>query len=399
MMQLLRHRSLVPPFFQTLESRQLLTVTASLVPVAISAAAVAKDPALANYKTYDLQVSLSKGERWLSTDAKLVLTKGSVYESNTADAQYAQSNLWSVFPQLEFDTFVSASDFQKPVILGSFDPATQTPKFSSNEVNVTWGALGDSGSGTFTVGRFTVSNDAVATLAGQTASSLTANAKPVKFNFTIGSASASLSSISGTVYRDADDDGKKDSSEFGMSGVKVYYDKNNNGKFDSGEKYRMSDTKGNYLFESLTAGTYRIREVLPSGYRRTQPSSGVYTCVLKSGINGTDKNFGNANNVTVSGSVFGDKDKDGHRDSNEIGQAGWTIWIDKDNDSKLDSGETSTTSDSKGNWSFSNLSAGSFHIRIKNQAKYKITTASSSNFSLSGGQTKSGILFGIRKVT
>ena len=64
---------------ESLESRRLFSITASLVPVSISAAAIAADPALANDKTFDLQVTLDKGERWIATDLQAELTAGSFY--------------------------------------------------------------------------------------------------------------------------------------------------------------------------------------------------------------------------------------------------------------------------------------------------------------------------------
>lgn len=385
------------PFFQSLEARQLMSITPSLVEVPISAAAIAKDPNLANYKTFDLQVTLDKNERWLSTDAVMSLSKGTVYEAPVADSETPQPNLWNLSPNLQFDTFVSASDFDSPVLLGSFQPTSTEPVFNSTTVNASWGAFQDTGTGTFTVARYTVSSDAVGTVVGQTASTVTLGGPQKQFNFKLGN--VPLPSISGQVFSDINGNGKLDSGETGISGVKVYLDKNDNGKFDSGEKYLLTDSKGNYDFNPLTAGQYWVREVLPTNYRRTLPSSGVYSCIVSPGVDGTNKNFGDDNRVNISGTVFGDKDADGKFDTNEIGEAGWTVWIDKDNDGKLDTGETSTVTTSSGAFSFNNLPAGSFHIRILNQTHYKVTTASSQSFSLSGGGVKSGLLFGIRKVS
>ena len=488
-------------FFRRWKSASFLSITPSLVQVPISSAAIAADPSLANDKSYDLQVTVDSGERWLSTDVVVSLSKGSFYESSSADQQYAQSNLWSVFPQLQFDTFLSSSNFGKPVILGSYQPTSSKPVFTSTQVNASWGAFSDSGTGTFTVGRFTVSSDAVGTVVGETASTKTLGGPQKQFSFNLGNVPlpsisgtvyndtnsngnldsgesgiagvkvyldknnngkydsgekyqytdsngnysfdpltagtyyvreitpsgdrvtqpsgskytcmissgedgvdknfgnvSSLSSISGEIYSDTNGNGKLDSSESGISNVKVYLDKNNNGKYDHGEKYQYTDSKGDYEFESLTAGTYYVREALPPGYRRTQPSSSKYTCMLSAGVDGMNKNFGNDPRVNISGTVFGDNNSNGKKDSGDGGASGWTIYIDSNNDGKLDSGDISTKSSSTGAFAFNNLVAGTFHIRIQSVSHYKITTASSITLTLAGGTVKSGLLFGIKKV-
>ena len=329
--------SRVPALFQPLEPRQLLSVTPSLVAVPISAAAIAADPSLANDKTFDLQVTLDKGERWLVADLDVKLSKGSFYESNSQDQEYAQENLWQFVPQLQYDTFVTAGNWDKPEILGSFKPSSEDAVFSSNEVNVTWGALSDTGTGTVTIARLTVSSDAVGTVVGDVASTKTEPGPETQFNFTL--VNVPLPSITGNVYSDTNGDGKLDNSETGISNVKVYLDKNDDGHWETGEKYTFTDSKGNYSFNPLTAGTYYVREELPSNYRRTQPSNGKWTCVLANGTNGTDKDFGDDPRVNISGTVFGDNNSNGKQDSGDGGASGWVIYIDSNNDGKLDNGE------------------------------------------------------------
>src|SRR3954462_15014161 len=69
---------------ENLEPRQLMTITASLVPVTMPASAVAADATLANYKILDLQVTLSPGDHWIATDLDAKLITGSFYNVTTA---------------------------------------------------------------------------------------------------------------------------------------------------------------------------------------------------------------------------------------------------------------------------------------------------------------------------
>ena len=83
-----------------------------------------------------------------------------------------------------------------------------------------------------------------------------------------------VGSIFGSVFDDADHNKSRDVGEVGLSGVVVYVDANNNGVLDPGELRTTTDYLGNYQLLGLTAGqTYAIREVAPTGYRRTTPLS------------------------------------------------------------------------------------------------------------------------------
>src|SRR5690349_11217588 len=96
------------PGFEGLESRRFFSLVTKMVPVPISQAAINADPTLANYQTFDLQVTLDSGERWISNDAKFVLTHGTFYNApaSVGGANNPDHTLWGQFPQDEFDTFV-----------------------------------------------------------------------------------------------------------------------------------------------------------------------------------------------------------------------------------------------------------------------------------------------------
>jgi hypothetical protein len=80
-------------------------------------------------------------------------------------------------------------------------------------------------------------------------------------------------SISGTVYNDADGSGTLTGGEAGLGGVTVFIDSNDNGSFDTGEPTTTSSsaagTPGQYSFTGLTAGTYKVKYAVPTGYANT----------------------------------------------------------------------------------------------------------------------------------
>src|SRR5439155_1060037 len=133
---------------------------------------------------------------------------------------------------------------------------------------------------------------------------------------------------------------------------------------DATEKTATTDTSGNYRFSGLAAGSYRVREVLKSGFRRTTPASGFFDLSLTSGQVLSGKNFGDTQKVLITGSVFSDANGDKIKSATETGLPGWRIFIDKDNNGRFDAGESSVLSDASGFWSFKALAAGTYIVRV-----------------------------------
>lgn len=82
--------------------------------------------------------------------------------------------------------------------------------------------------------------------------------------------------LSGTAWQDTSRDGVRDASEPVIESRTIYIDSNTNGTFDTGEPSTVTDAMGNYRFDALAAGTYVVREVLPSKWSETVPASGSY---------------------------------------------------------------------------------------------------------------------------
>ena len=83
---------------------------------------------------------------------------------------------------------------------------------------------------------------------------------------------AASGSISGKEYFDVTGNGLT-ADDTPMAGVKVYLDTNNNGTWNTGEPFTTTLADGSYTFTGLAAGTYKVREVVPTGYVRTAPAT------------------------------------------------------------------------------------------------------------------------------
>ena len=97
--------------------------------------------------------------------------------------------------------------------------------------------------------------------------------------------------IGGTVFADTNGNGKKDGSEKGASGWKLWIDKDKDGVLDKGEVSVSTDTSGHYNFANLSAGTYRIRYVSKSGWKRTTSKSYFDVKITAGGLS-MSNNFG-----------------------------------------------------------------------------------------------------------
>ena len=94
----------------------------------------------------------------------------------------------------------------------------------------------------------------------------------------------------GYKWDDLDQDGVWDGDELGLEGWTIQL------RDATGTTVLATDTTdadGYYEFTDLDAGTYRVYEVLESGWEQTYPVAGYYEFTVTSGFSETDNNFGN----------------------------------------------------------------------------------------------------------
>jgi hypothetical protein len=158
-----------------------------------------------------------------------------------------------------------------------------------------------------------------------------------------------LGSMSGMKFNDANGNGAKDGGEVGLQNFKI---KITGAKNDS----VLTDANGNFSFTGLSNGTYTLSEVQQNGYIQTMPPNpGTYSVNIQSGTNAVNKDFGNFMQGGISGLKFNDVNGNGVQDVGENGIQNWKIKISgPQNDSVL--------TDANGNYSFVNLSAGTYTV-------------------------------------
>ena len=182
------------------------------------------------------------------------------------------------------------------------------------------------------------------------------------------------SSLTGTVFDDLNRDGVQStsggSSEPGLAGVTVFVDANRNGVRDASEVSTVSTANGSYNLP-IGSGTNTIAAIAPNGY--------FFSTAASRQVSGaaSNVNFGLFSPSTeFTGRKFADVNGNGFLDSGEPGVSGATIYIDLDNDGRIDLGEPRATTDANGNYrlSFAGLTAGTYFVREVVPAGFESTS-------------------------
>jgi fimbrial isopeptide formation D2 family protein len=184
-----------------------------------------------------------------------------------------------------------------------------------------------------------------------------------------------LSSVSGFVYADNNDNGVKDPGEPGISGVSVSLVNSSNITFATVQ----TGPDGSYTFSNVPAGTYSIVETQPAQYQDGKEAAGNFggaptgtvptttgnapanntigAVQVPAGQVGTGFLFGERG-TGISGTVYRDDNRDSVKQTAEPGIQGVTVTVKDLNGNTV----ATTTTDASGNYSFPNLPAGSYTV-------------------------------------
>ncbi len=145
-----------------------------------------------------------------------------------------------------------------------------------------------------------------------------------------------------------------------------------NWTFKIGELSQNTGSENNCTtFSDLKPGTYTVSELpIPEGWFVADGSEGIKSVILTN--SNVTVNFFNYKKGGITGMKWNDVNGDGRRctftrDEEESqvcekGLSGWTIFIDKNGNEKLDEGEQSTITGTDGGYSFTDLNPGRYQV-------------------------------------
>jgi serine-aspartate repeat-containing protein C/D/E len=194
-----------------------------------------------------------------------------------------------------------------------------------------------------------------------------------------------LGRLAGVKFNDVNGDGVRQAGEPGLAGWTIELDQGADGTVDA---TTTTDAAGNYAFDGLAAGTYRVREVGQTGWVQTTVNPGDVTVV--SGTVATGLDFGNFRLGAISGVKFADTNGNGVRDAGESGLAGWTIQLLSAADVVL----ATTTTAADGSYTFAGLAAGTYRVREVGQTGWVQTTVNPGDVTVVSGTTVTGLNIG-----
>ncbi len=176
--------------------------------------------------------------------------------------------------------------------------------------------------------------------------------------------------LSGTVFEDPNLDNQQQTGEPGIAGVELTLLELVGGEYVVTTATTTTDALGNYEFEGLLPGTYRVVETQPGGYLSGGAAAGTVGGVtrgvvtsedilsgitLDGGEDSVDNDFAEALPASISGHVYHDVDNDGYMDPGEAGIGGVQVTLYVQSEGKLIATGTSTITDGKGYYEFDGL--------------------------------------------
>ena len=176
-----------------------------------------------------------------------------------------------------------------------------------------------------------------------------------EYYLSVNTASYPAGGISGLVYNDLNGSGSYVAGDPGLKNWEVdVYDSS-----DNLVASEATDSNGDFSFGGLVPGTYTVEEEVMPGWTQTAPAPpGTFSVTVTAGGVVSGLQFGNFQDITVSGDVFNDLNGNGTQDPGDPGLPDWTIDL---YDSAGDLIATTTT-DVNGDYSFADLGPGTYTV-------------------------------------
>jgi protocatechuate 3,4-dioxygenase beta subunit len=186
--------------------------------------------------------------------------------------------------------------------------------------------------------------------------------------------SPTLASLGDKVWYDTDQDGVQDPTELGVPNVEVNLLDALNGLVST----TTTDALGNYVFNQLTPGNYKVQFVVPSGYALS-PQAGTTDSAsdsnpLPTGTTALISLAAGATNMTVDAGIYSttlntigdyvwkDEDKDGIQDATENGVPGISVELLDPTGAVV----ATTLTDANGKYLFTGVPNGTYNVKFTN---------------------------------
>ncbi|MBN9518335.1 VCBS repeat-containing protein [bacterium] len=175
---------------------------------------------------------------------------------------------------------------------------------------------------------------------------------PVNFGFDL----ATGGTVTGVLFGDTNGNGTQNGGENPIAGATVYLDLDGDAQLDANEPSAVTGATGAFTLNTTSDGTFTLRAAapLPAGFAlpATPPTVSLSAGGSVTRNLGLIPTGGGTTGGTVSGVVFADVvAQNGVRDAGENGVRGVTVYLDLDNDGRLDAGEPTDVTDATGAYS------------------------------------------------
>ncbi|MFM7058543.1 MAG: SdrD B-like domain-containing protein, partial [Planctomycetota bacterium] len=209
-----------------------------------------------------------------------------------------------------------------------------------------------------------------------------------------------VGTIQGIAWNDANGDGLRGAGEVPLTARNVWVDLNANGIVDAGEPVRTTDATGSYSFVNIRADVYSVTQSVPAGFITAEGRPAVVpTIVVRNGVHNVD--FYNLQPLpgNLAGTLWNDADGNGLFAATETPLAGWTVFIDTNNNATIDVDEPQQITAADGSYSFNPLPYGTKTVRVVPQTNWAVTSPAIgyNSFRLLNGENRTGVNFGLRE--